>query len=138
MNTPIVLACITLVSGGIIRFFSKVAGANEGYGPTYMLAQSIAFGSVAIVIHLVQRHPLDLSLKMTGVAILGGVIGALGIFALLLAFKMGGEGSVLFPISGLSVVVAVILSFIVYREPVTATKLLGLGLALGSIVVLSR
>jgi uncharacterized membrane protein len=138
MNTPIVLAYITLVSGGIIRFFSKVAGANEGYGPTYMLAQSIAFGSVAIVIHLVQRHPLDLSLKMTGVAILGGVIGALGIFALLLAFKMGGEGSVLFPISGLSVVVAVILSFIVYREPVTATKLLGLGLALGSIVVLSR
>ena len=138
MNTPIALALITLVSGGIIRFFSKVAGANEGYGPTYMLAQSIAFGSVAIVIHLVQRHPPELSYKMTGVAILGGVIGAIGIFALLLAFKMGGEGSVLFPISGLSVVVAVILSFVVYREPVTATKLLGLGLGIGSIVVLSR
>jgi uncharacterized membrane protein len=62
----------------------------------------------------------------------------LGVFALLVAFKMGGEGSVLFPISGMSVLVAVILSFIVYQEPVTLTKLLGLGLGVSSIVILSR
>ena len=60
MNTPIVLALITLGCGGIIRFFSKVAGSNEGYGPTYMVAQSIAFGSVAIIIHFVQ-YPVHLS-----------------------------------------------------------------------------
>ena len=138
MNTPIVLALITLGCGGIIRFFSKVAGSNEGYGPTYMVAQSIAFGSVAIIILFVQKHPPELSLRMTGVAMFGGMAGAIGVFALLTAFKMGGEGSVLFPISGMSVLVAVILSIIVYREPVTATRLLGLGLGISSILILSR
>ena len=64
--------------------------------------------------------------------------GAIGVFALLTAFKMGGQGSVLFPISGMSVLVAVILSIIVYREPVTATRLLGLGLGISSILILSR
>jgi uncharacterized membrane protein len=138
MNTPIALALITLGCGGVIRFFSKVAGANAGYGPTYMFAQSIAFGSVAVIIHFVQRHPPELSLRMTGVAMIGGAVGALGVFALLVAFKMGGEGSVLFPISGMSVLVAVVLSFIFYQEPMTLTKLLGLGLGVSSIVILSR
>ena len=103
-----------------------------------MLFQGVGFCAVAIVIHIVQRHPLDLSPKMTGVAILGGFIGTLAISALLLAFRMGGEGSGLFPIAGLGMLVAVILSLIVYREPVTATKLLGLGLGVSSIIVLSR
>ena len=138
MNIPIVLALVSLVTLGIVAFCSKVAGANQYYGPSYVFFQGVGLCVVAIVIHLVQRHPPELSYKMTGVAILGGVIGALGIFALLLAFKMGGEGSVLFPISGLSVIVAVILSLVVYHEPVTTTKLLGLGLGIGSIVVLSR
>ena len=91
---------------------------------------------IAIVIHLVQRHPLDLSPKMTGVAILGGGIGAIGVSALVLTFKIGGEGSVLFPIAGLAILVAVILSYTFYREPVIATKIVGLGVS--SIIVLSR
>ena len=33
---------------------------------------------------------------------------------------------------------AVALSFIVFREPVTATKLVGLGLSVSSIIFLSR
>ena len=138
MNIPIMLALVTLVSGGIIRFFSKVAGVNQAYGPSYMLFQSLGFGAVAIVMHIVERQPSYLSPKMAGVAIIGGVIGAIGISALLLAFRMGGDGSVLFPIAGLAMLVAVTLSFVVYREPVTATKLLGLGLGVSSIVVLSR
>ncbi len=138
MNIPIMLALVTLVCGGVITFCSKVAGANQAYGPSYMLFQTVGFAVVAIVIHLVQRHPLDLSPRMTGVAFLGGVIAAIAISALVLAFRMGGEGSVLFPIAGMSILVAAILSFVTYREPVTATKLLGLGLGVSSIIVLSR
>ena len=103
-----------------------------------MLFQGVGFLVVAIVIHLVQRHPIGLSPKMTGVAFFGGVIGAIGIFALLLAFRMGGEGSVLLPIAGLGVMVAVPLSFIFYNEPVTATKLVGFGFGITSIIFLSR
>ena len=138
MNTPILLALIFLVASGIVRIFSKVAGVNQAYGPSYMLVQSVCVAFVAIVIHIVQRHPVDLSPNMTGVAILGGVIGAVGIFSLLLAFRMGGEGSIIFPIAGLAMIVSVPLSIVVFREPVTATKLLGLGLGISSIIVLSR
>ena len=93
---------------------------------------------LAVVIHLVQRHPFDLSVKMTGIAALGGVVAAITVFSMILAFRLGGEGSILFPIAGLSVIVAVILSYIVYREPITATKMVGLGLGISSIIMLSR
>ncbi len=138
MNIPIVLALLSLVCDGIVRFFTKIAGVNQYYGPSYVLFQGVGLCVVAIVIHLVQRHPLDLSPGMTGVALLGGVIASIAISALVLAFRMGGEGSVLFPIAGMGILVAAILSFVIYREPVTAPKLLGLGLGVSSIIVLSR
>ena len=138
MNIPIVLALVMLVCGGIVRFCSKVAGVNQAYGPSYMLFQGVGFCVVAIVFHLVQGHPIGLSPKMTGVALFGGVIGAIGSFGLLLAFRMGGEGSIIFPIAGLAMIVSVPLSIVVFHEPVTATKLLGLGLGISSIIVLSR
>ena len=138
MSVPIMLSLLALVSGGIITFIWKVAGANQAYGPSYMIVETLAFGLVALIIHLVQKHPFDLSVKMTGIAALGGVVAAITVFSMILAFRLGGEGSILFPIAGLSVIVAVILSYIVYREPVTATKLLGLGLGVISIIFLTR
>ena len=138
MNTPLVLSLVSLVILGIVTFLSKVAGANQYYGPSYVLFQGVGLCVVAIVIHLVQRHPLDLSPKMTGVSILSGVLAAFGISALVLAFNLGGQGSVLLPIAGLGVVVAVPLSFIFYNEPVTATKIVGIGLGITSIIFLSR
>ena len=138
MNTPLFLAFLALVGGGMSQFTGKIAGANRAYGPSFMLVETVAFGLAAIVIHLVQRQPFGLSPKMTGVAASGGIFAALSVFSMLLAFRLGGQGSIIFPIAGLAVMVSVILSFIVYREPVSATKLLGLGLGMSSIIVLSR
>ena len=138
MNTPIMLAILALISGGLVTFLWKVAGANQVYVPSYMLVETIAFGLAAVLIHLVQRHPFHLSPKLTGIAALGGILAAISVYAVLLALRLGGEGSVVFPMAGLGLMVAVILSYIIYREPVTATKLLGLGLGVSSIVVLSR
>ena len=138
MNTPIMLAILALISGGLVTFLWKVAGANQVYVPSYMIVETVAFCVAAVLIHLVQRHPFDLSPKMTGLGALGGIIGAISVYAMLLAFRLGGQGSIIFPIAGLGVVVAVILSYIVYREPITATKIVGLGLGVSSIIVLSR
>ena len=110
MNIPIMLALVTLVCGGVITFCSKVAGANQAYGPSYMLFQTVGFAVVAIVIHLVQRHPLDLSPKMTWLGVVSGVIGAIGISSLILAFTMGGEGSVLIHTTLLQGIVEIIQS----------------------------
>ena len=103
-----------------------------------MLVETIAFGLAAVLIHLVQRHPFDLSPKLTGIAALGGILAAISVYATLVAFRLGGQGSIIFPIFGLGVMVAVILSYVIYREPITATKLVGLGLGVSSIIVLSR
>ena len=138
MNTPIMLALLALISGGLVTFIWKVAGANQVYAPSYMVVETLVFCLAAILIHLVQRHPFDLSPKLTGLAALGGILAAISVYAMLLAFRLGGQGSIIFPIAGLGVIVAVILSYIVYREPITATKIVGLGLGVSSIIVLSR
>ena len=138
MNIPIMLALVTLVTFGISAFFSKVAGAHQVYVPSYMTVSSVCICLVGIAIHIVQRHPFELSAKMLGLASLGGILGGTGYFAILLAFRLGGQGSIIFPIAGLSVIVAVVLSYIVYREPMTLTKMVGLGLGVSSIIVLSR
>ncbi len=138
MNIPIMLAILGLFGGGLATFFWKVAGANQVYGPSYMVVETLVFCLAAVLIHLIQRHPFDLSTRMTGLAALGGIAGAISVYAMLLAFRLGGQGSLLFPIAGLGVVVSVILSTVIYREPVTITKLLGLGLGVSSIIVLSR
>ena len=138
MNTPITLALLALITFGIGDFVYKIAGSNRAYGPSYMLVYALCIGLFAIVMHLMERHPLDLSPKMIGLASLGGVITGAGLLALLLAFRLGGHGSIIFPITGLSVIVSVPLSLIVFHEPVTATKLLGFGFGITSIIFLSR
>ena len=75
---------------------------------------------------------------MVGLASLSGLVTAIAIFSTMLALRLGGEGSVVFPIKSMSVVVAVLLSYYFFREPVTVTKVVGFGLGVSSIVVLSR
>ena len=67
-----------------------------------------------------------------------GLFGSIGYVCMFYALNNGGAGSVVFPIVGLGVIVSVSLSAIIYQEPFTATRLLGLGLGVGSIVLLSR
>lgn len=136
MNIPIMLAIVGLFGFG--SFLWKVAGVNHVYGPSWMIIEGVTFAIFGAVLHLIQRHSFELSTRMTGLAALGGVLGGIAIFSMLLAFKLGGEGSVIFPIARLGLMVALIGGFVVYREPVTATKVLGVGLGLGSIFVLSR
>ena len=88
--------------------------------------------------HAVQKEPFYLSPRMMGLGGLCGVLAVTSYLALMIALKLGGQGSVIFPLVGLGVIVAVPLSFIFYNEPVTPTKLLGIGFGVTSIVFLSR
>ena len=138
MNTPIILALIALVAFGNRQFMIKVAGANEVYSPSWMLIEAVPYVIVVIAMHFVQRHPFELSPRMSGLAAASGLCGAIGIYAMILAFRLGGQGSIIFPIAAVGVIVAIGLSIIIYSEPITATKLVGLGLGISSIIVLSR
>ena len=55
MNTPMWLALLALVCGGISAFFSKVAGVNQGYSPSYMIVQATTFVLFAVVIHILSQ-----------------------------------------------------------------------------------
>ena len=138
MNIPIMLAILSLFGFGFGSFLWKIAGANQVYGPSWMIVEGLTFALFGVVIHLVQGHSFELSTRMTGLAALGGILAGIAVFSMILAFRLGGDGSVIFPIARLGLAVAVIGGFVVYREPVTVTKLLGLGLGMSSIVVLSR
>ena len=137
MNAPIVLAFVSLICGGLATFFWKIAGRNQVYSPSYMVVETLVFCGVAIGIHPVQRHPFELSNKMTLLASMGGILAAISVYTILVAFRLGGQGSVIFPIISLGIVVSVVLSFVVYREPITSSKILGLGLGASAIIALS-
>ena len=138
MNTTISLAVLSLFAFGVGSFLWQVAGANQAYAPSYMIVEGLTFAVVGLVIHVVDKHGFYLSNKMIGYGVLGGVLAGIAVYALIQAFSMGGAGSIMFPISRLGMVVSVILAVLIYREPVTITKLIGLGLGVSSIVVLSR
>ena len=138
MNIPFMLGLLALVTIGLEQFMRKIGAENGVYGPSFALASVPAFALMMILMHFVQKHSFSLSPKMMGVGLLAGVFGAISGFSLLLAFRLGGQGSIIFPLVGLGMVVSAGLSIIVYSEPVTATKLLGLGLGVGSIIALSR
>lgn len=132
------LAFVALTGWGLASIFIKVAGANQVYSPSYLIVSSIAAALVGVTIHLVQSHSFELSPKMSGLASLGGIFAGIAFWAILLASRLGGQSSIIFPIGGLSVIVPVLFSLIVFREPITATRVLGLGFGITSIIFLSR
>ena len=138
MNIQIWLAVLTLVTGGVTRFFWKFGSVNEAYGPSFLLLQSLGFCLVFGAAHFIQTQPFSITPRMATFAVLGGMFGGIGLLALYLAFDLGGQGSILFPIAALTILVSVPLTSIVYREPVTATKLLGFGFGITSIIFLTR
>ena len=138
MNTPIMYAMVGFFGFGLANFFWKVAAANNSYGPSYIVVEGLAFTLVGVLTHILHRHQFDLPTKITWLAALGGILAAISVLLVLLAFRSGGEGSIVFPIARLGVLVTVVLTIAVYREPLTATKLLGLGFGVTSILFLSR
>jgi len=138
MNTPLYLAFIALVTGGITAFMWKVGGTNGVYAPSYIIWANIFSILVAVIIHLAQKHAFELTPGMAGIASAGGFLGGICVWATLRAFALGGQGSIVFPIIGLAVMLSGTLSLVIYREPATPTKLLGLGFGAASMFLLSR
>ena len=138
MNIPIVLALVSLLFMGLAAFFNKVAASDGIYFPPFLMIVNVAYIVMAAVIHVTQKQAFAITARTFWIGMLVGLFGSIGYACMFYALKKGGEGSVVFPIVGLGVLVSITLSVIVYREPITAARLLGFGLAAGSIVLLSR
>lgn len=105
---------------------------------SFMIADGAAFTLFGIVVLFIQKQPWSLSPRLMGLGFIAGIAAAISWYSAMHALKLGAEGSIVFPISSLGVLIAVVLAFLVFREPVTLTKLVGLGLGVSSIIVLSR
>ncbi len=138
MNVPILLAVASLIAAGLVSFTSQFGIRNGADVASFILVDAITFLALAVLVMLVTKSPFTLSGRLTWWAILSGVFASMSVFTVLYALKFGGEGSIVFPIQSLQVVVAVVLAFLVFREPVTMTKLIGLSLGIGSLLILSR
>ena len=138
MITPINLAIFALACGGLMKFFWQMGLENKVDIPSFLVIDALFMFLFTLVTYFILKQPFVLSNRMSIAAALGGVFGGAAMTAVAYAIKSGGQGSVIFPIISLETVVVVILAFIVFREPVTITKLVGLGLGITSIFVLSR
>ena len=138
MDVTIALALVAMIGMGINGFGNKLGAAQGVYAPPFLLIINIMYCVAALVLHAVQKQTFTISSKMIGLALLVGLCGSVSYVSMFTAFKLGGEGSILFPIRGLSVVVAVVLSILFFKEPVTLNRLLGLTLGASAILILSR
>ena len=138
MSTPIIYALIALMFGGLMMFFWQLGISRGANVTSFMIADGVAFTLFGIVVLFIQKQPWSLSPRLMGLGLIAGSAAAISWYSAMYALKLGAEGSLVFPISSLGVLVAVVLAFLVFREPVTFTKLVGLGLGVSSIIVLSR
>ncbi len=138
MNIPLALGFVALFSGGLGFFLGKVGISNGVYIPPWIVLIALIHILAALAFHAIQKEPFVLSPRMMGLGGMAGLFAATSYFATLFALKMGGHGSLIFPLVGLGVMVAVPLSFIFHNEPVTTTKLLGLVFGVTAIIFLSR
>ncbi len=138
MNLPIVLALGGLVGFGLSNFFWKISGMNRVFPPSFMIVETICVLLVAMAMHLIYQQPFSLSPRMAGIASLAGLSAGLAIFATMTAFRLGGEASIVSPITSLGFLVAVLLAYLFLRESITTAKLVGFGLAVAAIFLLSR
>jgi len=138
MNIPVTLAIIALVGMGLSSFLNKVAVSEGAYFPVFLMIVNVVYLIMAMAIHVTQKQAFTVTPRMIWIGLLVGLFGSVGYACMYFALQKGGAGSVVFPIVSLGMIVSVPLSIIVFREPITATKLLGLGLGVTSIIFLSR
>ena len=138
MDTTIFLAFVAMFGMGLNAIGNKVAATNGVYAPPFLLIINIMYCVAALALHGTQKQPFEISTRMIWLALFVGLCGSISYICMFTAFKLGGEGSMLFPIRGLSVVVAVVLSAILFREPMTWNRVMGVILGSGAIFLLLR
>lgn len=139
----IILPLLTLIISGAIEIVLFVVQA-EGL-VTDNLIQFVAtsfglaglFGAIVTVVQVTSKK-----LKMTSKDVVGGIIlgipNFLTIYLLVYLLSQGWEGSVLFPVNSVSILVlTAVAGFILYRERINKAKVIGMVVGVLSIILIS-
>ena len=127
------LSVLSIVLWGLWSFLSKIAGNKLEWGTMLLL---FCAGTVMVLLIF---SPASFNIKPDETYITGltaGITGALGFCFFYMALKKGNASAVI-PITSLYIVLAVILSFMFLKEPITVKKILGIISAVAAIFLLS-
>lgn len=138
MHASFWLSVITLVFFGITGVTQKLSTNNISFEMSFVWF-CVAVCAVSAVIALVM--PLDwrsLNLSLIALAALGGLLNGLGALTSFAALKRGGKASVVIPIINLYPLVTIGGVWLFLGEKLSATQIMGIVLALASVVLLSQ
>ena len=138
MKSGILLAIGTLVALGLADYVRTAAVSRWRVdNMSFMLVENITWIVVLTIAMLLRGKGFSMSPKLISMPALTGLLGVSGILALMIAIGME-DGSKVVPIGRLSLILTAALSVVILREPLTATKLAGLGFGAFAVVLLSR
>ena len=138
MNNTILLATISMACAGLASFSNKIATENQILFPTYLLMTSIPYFGLILILQNTTKEPMTFTRLSVTLGIIGGALGCIAFYTAYTALSRGGQGSIIFPITSLQVVIPVVLSYLIFKEPLTLTKLSGLGFSVIALILLTR
>ncbi len=138
MKSGILLAIGTLVALGLADYVRTAAVSRRRVDNlSFMLVETSTWIVVLAIAMILRGRGVSMSIKLAGMPALAGLLSVSGILALMMALGME-DGSKVVPIGRLSLILTAALSVVILREPLTATKLAGLGFGAFAVVLLSR
>ena len=138
MNTTIMLATISMICAGLASFSNKIATENQILFPTYLLMTSLPYIGLILIVHNTAKEPMAFTPLSVTLGLSGGTLGCIAFYTAFTALSKGGQGSIIFPITSLQVIIPVALSYLIFKEPITLTKLSGLGFSVIALILLTR
>ena len=139
MEPWLVLSVMVVVLWGLWGLALKYASLNLEWQYVYVasaLGAFLAYATVTLTLTLTGRLSHVSDYKSLGIALLGGLIGALGGLMLIIALRLA-EASIVVPLTSIYPAVTVALSIALLGESVTTRKIAGVILAIIAVILLS-
>ncbi|WP_018256579.1 EamA family transporter [Halomicrobium katesii] len=128
-------AAVAMVSWGLWAVFVELAMSRSSHRPVLLL--SYGFAAVLVVGYSATTGAgFDISASVVALSLAGGLFAGGGTVAYYLALENGGVGTAT-TITALYFVVAAIIGVTLLDEPLSASKVVGIGLAVASVVLIS-
>ncbi|MEM4179648.1 MAG: EamA family transporter [Candidatus Caldarchaeum sp.] len=138
IRMEVLFALIAFLCLGLTDFFRKKGAAAGANSFSYLLVETVVLLTLLPIVAVVYSGKLTLSFSgAIPYALLSGVTITVALVAMLTGLSIG-EGSLVIPISRLGLALATLLSLFFLNESITLTKVLGIGLAVAAVFLLSR
>ncbi|MCC6044579.1 MAG: EamA family transporter [Desulfurococcales archaeon] len=139
MEPWLVLSVMVVVLWGLWGLALKYASLNLEWQYVYVasaLGAFLVYATVVLALALTGKLGHVSDYKSLGIALLGGLMGALGGLMLIIALRLA-EASIVVPLTSIYPAVTVALSIALLGESVTTRKIAGVILAIIAVILLS-